>query len=54
MQFISNIPTLIAGEKSAFAALSGVIGGISAPVVAVVAAIGVLIAAFVNLWKNNE
>lgn len=54
MQFISNIPTLIAGAKSAFAALSGVIGGISAPVVAVVAAIGVLIAAFVNLWKNNE
>lgn len=54
MQFISNIPTLIAGAKSAFAALSGVISGISAPVVAVVAAIGVLIAAFVNLWKNNE
>lgn len=45
MQFISNIPTLIAGAKSAFAVLSGAIGGISAPVVAVVAAIGVLIAA---------
>jgi len=30
------------------------ITGISAPVLAVVAVIGVLIAAFVNLWKNNE
>lgn len=54
MQFISNIPTLIAGAKSAFAALSGTIGGISAPVVAVVAAIAALVAAFVHLWKTNE
>lgn len=30
------------------------ITGISAPVLAIVAVIGVLIAAFVNLWKNNE
>ena len=34
--------------------LGAAIGGISAPVVAVVAVIGVLIAAFVNLWKTNE
>jgi TP901 family phage tail tape measure protein len=30
------------------------VGGISAPVLAVVAAIGVLVAAFATLWKNNE
>lgn len=30
------------------------ISGISAPVLAIVAVIGILIAAFVNLWKNNE
>lgn len=34
--------------------LGAAIGGISAPVVAVVAVIGVLIAAFANLWKTNE
>lgn len=34
--------------------LGAAIGGISAPVVAVVAVIGTLIAAFANLWKTNE
>ena len=34
--------------------LGAAIGGISAPVVAVVAVIGVLIAAFAHLWKTNE
>ena len=34
--------------------LAAAISGISAPVLAVVAAIAVLVAAFVNLWKNNE
>ena len=43
----NNIPASIAKAKSAFAA-------VSAPVVAVVAVIGVLIAAFANLWKTNE
>lgn len=36
------------------AKLTSAIGGISAPVVAVVAIIAVLVAAFVSLWKNNE
>ena len=45
----SNIPTLIAGVKTAFTTLSGAIGGISAPILAVVAVIAVLIAAFVHL-----
>ena len=49
-----KIPGAIAKAKSAFTAVSAAIGGISAPVVAVVAVIGVLIAAFVNLWKTNE
>ncbi|MBR6604640.1 MAG: phage tail tape measure protein [Prevotella sp.] len=38
----------------ALAKLGGAIAGITIPMVAVTAAIGVLIAAFVNLWKNNE
>lgn len=37
MTFISNISTMIAEAKAAFTVLSGVIGGISAPVVAVIA-----------------
>ena len=54
MTFISKIPTMIAGSKTAFSTLGAAIGGISAPVVAVVAVIAVLIAAFVNLWNTNE
>lgn len=49
-----KIPGTIAKAKSAFTAVSAAIGGVSAPVIAVVAVIGVLIAAFVNLWKTNE
>ena len=49
-----KIPGAIAKAKGAFTAVSAAIGGISAPVVAVVAVIGVLIAAFANLWKTNE
>jgi len=49
-----KIPGVIAKAKSAFTAISAAIGGISAPVIAVVAVIGTLIAAFANLWKNNE
>ncbi|WP_295091961.1 phage tail tape measure protein [Ruminococcus sp.] len=54
MQFVSNIPTLIAGAKTAFYALGTAIGGISAPVIAVVAVIAGLAAAFIHLWKTNE
>lgn len=54
MTFISKVPTMIAGAKTAFSTLGAAIGGISAPVVAVVAVIAVLIAAFVHLWNTNE
>lgn len=50
----SKIPGALVKAKSAFTKVSAAIGGISAPVVAVVAVIGVLIAAFANLWKTNE
>lgn len=49
-----KIPAMITKLKSGFSLLSAAIGGISLPVVAIVVAIGVLIAAFVSLWKNNE
>lgn len=43
----NNIPASIAKDKSALAA-------VSAPAIAVIAVIGTLVAAFVNLWKTNE
>mgnify|MGYP004527663137 CR=1 FL=1 len=49
-----KMPAAITKVKGAFTAFSVVIGGISAPVIAVIAVIGVLIAAFTNLWKNSE
>lgn len=54
MTVISKIPAIISKVKGGFTAVQAAISGISAPVVAVVAIIGVLVAAFVNLWKNNE
>lgn len=50
IQLAKYLPTIM----SAFKGVGVVIGGISAPVLAVVAAIGVLVAAFATLWKNNE
>ena len=45
---------MIAGAKTAFSTLGAAIGGISAPVVAVVAIIATLVAAFAHLWNTNE
>ena len=50
----NKLKTSISLIKSGMTLLGTSIGGISAPVVAVVAVIGVLIAAFVTLWRNNE
>ena len=49
-----KLKTLATSLSTGFKALGTAIGGISAPVIAIVAIIAVLIAAFVNLWKNNE
>ena len=40
--------------SGAFSKLGGAIAGITAPAVAIVAVIGVLVAAIISLWKNNE
>ena len=50
----NKIPGALAKAKSVFATVGSAVGGISAPVIAVVAVVGVLIAALANLWKNNE
>lgn len=51
---LSTVKTAMEAGKGPLAALKTGFGGLSAPVLAVVAAIAVLVAAFVNLWKNNE
>lgn len=44
----------VSSVKAGMSILSGAIGGSIVPIVAVVAIIGVLIAAFVRLWKTND
>ena len=49
-------PLLVVVGKvvSGLGSIMSVIGGLSAPILAVVALIGVLVAAFVHLWNTNE
>lgn len=51
---ISKLKIAIQGGTGVLGKLSAALGGISAPVLAVVAVIAVLVAAFVHLWKTNE
>lgn len=48
------LSTSFAATEGGFAALKVALGGISAPVLAVVAVIGVLVAALKHLWDTNE
>lgn len=49
-----TISEAITKVKSGFTLLQPAIAGISAPVLAVVAVIGILVAAFIKLWNTNE
>lgn len=51
---ISKLKVAVQGGAGVLGKLSAALGGISAPVLAVVAVIAVLVAAFVHLWKTNE
>lgn len=46
--------THVSSASGVFGKLGAVLGGLSGPVVAVVAVIGTLVAAFMNLWNTNE
>lgn len=54
----AEIKTAITGIKEGFVlfktAAEGALAGITAPIAAIIALIGLLIAAFVTLWQNNE
>ena len=51
---ISKLKIAVQGGTGVLGKLGAALGGISAPVLAVVAVIAVLVATFVNLWKTNE
>ncbi len=51
---ISELVANAGGVSGVMAKVGTAIGGISAPMIAVVAVIGTLIAAFIHLWKTNE
>lgn len=51
---ISKLKVAVQGGTGVLGKLGAALGGISAPVLAVVAVIAVLVAAFVHLWKTNE
>ncbi len=52
--FIKGFPAVITKLSGVFSNAGAAISGISAPVLIAVAAIGVLVAAFVHLWKTNN
>ena len=51
---ISKLKVAVQGGAGVLGKLGAALGGISAPVLAVVAVIAVLVAAFVHLWETNE
>lgn len=50
----SKISGAVSQVKSGFTVLQGAMAGVSAPVAALVAVIGTLVAAFLHLWNTNE
>ena len=51
---VSKLKVAIQGGTGVLGKLGAALGGVSAPVLAVVAVIAVLVAAFVHLWRTNE
>lgn len=51
---VSKLKLAIQGGTGVLGKLGAALGGISAPVLAVVAVIAVLVAAFTHLWKTND
>ena len=51
---IGNLKLAMTSGTGILGKLGAAIGGLSAPIIAVVAVIAVLVAAFIHLWNNNE
>lgn len=50
----NKLKATVSGTTGILSKVGAALGGISAPVLAVVAVIGVLVAAFINLWNTND
>lgn len=50
----SSLISGISGVSGSLSGIGAVLSGLSAPVLAVIAVIGTLVAAFINLWNTNE
>lgn len=51
---VGKLPAILKSAKAGLVVLKGAIGSISGPVLAIIVLVVALIAAFVDLWKNNE
>ncbi len=51
---IAKLGVKIAGSSGSITGLGNALGAVAGPVLAVVAVVGILVAAFVNLWNTNE
>lgn len=51
---IGNLGVKIAGSSGSITSLGSAIGAVAGPVLAVVAVVGTLVAAFMHLWNTNE
>ena len=51
---IAKLGVKIAGSSGSITGLGSALGAVAGPVLAVVAVVGTLVAAFVNLWNTNE
>lgn len=54
LQFAPQIATVLQGASAAFGGIGAGAGAALAPIAGIAAAIGILVAAFMNLWKNND
>lgn len=51
---IAKLGVKIAGSSGSITGLGSALGAVAGPVLAVAAVVGILVAAFVNLWNTNE
>lgn len=54
LKILGNLKLSLATNTSAFKVLSSAVGGLSAPMIAIIGVIGLVVVALLDLWKNNE
>lgn len=54
LKILGNLKLSLATNTSAFKVLSSAVGGLSAPMIAIIGVIGLVVVALLDLWENNE